>query len=153
MKSEIRTGDFDVEVYVTYTKIRDIRSIASAKLIGQSVITGDKLTVIVSTSATADLEVNLNNVELEALSAGELTISGNVESQESKINTAGKLYAFDLTCQNAYMRIGTGGVAEILAKKLIEGSVRTGGKLSYKGNPAKERITKNTGGSIAEVID
>jgi hypothetical protein len=152
MKSEIKNRDFYVKVYVTYKKVRDIRSTASATLLGQSVITGDKLTVTVSSSGSAELEVHLNTIEMNALSAGELTISGNVESQESTVNTAGKLYAYKLTCDNAYMKIGTGGVAEILATKLVEGSVKTGGKLSYKGNPAKERITKSTGGTIKEVL-
>jgi hypothetical protein len=153
MKSEIKNRDFDVKVYVTYKKVRDLRSTASARLLGQSVISGDKLTVTVSTSGSADLEVNLNTIEMNALSAGELTISGKVESQESTVNTAGKLYAFKLICDNAYMKIGTGGVAEILATKLLEGSVKTGGKITYKGNPAKERITKSTGGSISEITD
>jgi hypothetical protein len=150
MKSELKNRDYDVAVYVTYKKIRDVRSTASARLLGQSVIAGDKLTVTVSTSGSAELAVNLNTVEMNILSAGQLTISGTVESQESTVNTAGKLYAFKLACDNAYMKISTGGTAEIIATKLVEGSVRTGGKLTYKGNPAKERITKSTGGTISE---
>lgn len=151
--SGIFTGtDVDIKVFVTYRTLREVHSAAAAEVYSETVIKGDKLEVEVSTSARADIRVDLNKLECSVASTGALTISGRVQSQESTVNTGGKLRAFELLCNNAYIKIGSGGEAQIYATDLIEGSVKPGGSLQFKGNPKKERVEKSTGGKIKEIL-
>ena len=61
------------------------------------------------------------------------------------------MHAFDLVCKNAYIKLGTRGIAEIFATELIEGTVKTTAKLTFKGDPRKQRVEKSTGGKITEL--
>jgi hypothetical protein len=61
------------------------------------------------------------------------------------------LHAFDLVCDNAYVKLGTGGFAEIYATELIEGSVKTLSRLEFKGDTKKQRVEKSSGGRIKEL--
>ncbi len=153
MKPGFLREDYDVKVWVTYRKIRDLHVSASARLYGQSVLGGDMLTVKATTSGLAELEVDINNLEIDAESTGELTIKGRAQTQETAVNTGGKLHAFDLQCDNVYIKVTTGGAGRVTALKLIEASVTTAGSLRYKGNPSKKSIKKSTGGSVSEILE
>jgi hypothetical protein len=144
---------YEIKVYVTYRKLRDIRAASAARLYGQSVLSGDRINVEVVTSALAELEVQLENLVVTVASAGELTITGRARTQETTINMGGKLNAFDLDCENAYVRVNTGGAGRVKATKLLEANVGTGGSLRYKGKPAKQSIKKSTGGAVSEILE
>jgi len=144
---------YEIKVYVTYKKLRDIRAASAARLYGRSVLTGDRINVEVATSALAELDVQLENLVVTVASTGELTITGRTRTQETTVNTGGKLNAFDLESENAYVRVNTGGVGRVKATKLIEANVATGGSLRYKGKPAKQSIKKSTGGSVSEILE
>ncbi len=141
-----------ITVYVTYRTLREVRCTTSAELHSDAAIMGDKLVVEASTSGLAKLKVDVNVISVTVTSAGELTISGRAQSQEITVNTGGKMHAFELLCDNAYVQIGSGGEAEIYASELIEGSVKSAGSLQFKGDPKKQRVEKSTGGKIKEIL-
>jgi hypothetical protein len=152
-KSGIFTdSEVEITVYVTYRTLREVRCTTAAELYSDTVITGDKLVVEVSTSGRAELNVDVNVITVTVTSAGALTISGRAQSQESTVNTGGKMHAFELLCDNAYIQIGSGGEAELYASELIEGSVKTAGSLQFKGDPKKQRVEKSSGGKIKEIL-
>lgn len=144
---------YKIKAYVTYRKIRDLRASVGAKLYGRSILTGDWINVDVASGAFAELKVNLENLELNIVSGGELTVTGRARTQETTVNTAGKLNAFDLECDNAYIRVNTGGVGRVKVTKLLEANVATGGSLRYKGSPVKQSIKKSTGGAVSEILE
>ena len=145
-------SDVDVRVYVTYTKLRELRCASGAELSSETLIRGDKLEVDVASSGYVDITVDVTILSCNVVSAGELTISGKARNQESVVNTGGKLYAFELIRDNAYVKIGSGGTAEIHATELIEGSVRSAGSLEFKGAPKRQRVEKSSGGKIKEIM-
>jgi hypothetical protein len=151
-RSAALTGtDVDIRVYVTYTKLRELRCTAGAELQSKTVIRGDKLEVEVASSGSVDIQVDVTILSSSVTSAGKLTASGRARDQESVINTGGIMHAFKLICDNAYVQIGTGGSAQIYATELIEGSVKSAGSLEFRGDPRKQRVEKSGGGKIKEI--
>jgi len=144
-------SDVEFRVYVTYKKLRKLRCSNGAEAQGESVIKGDKFEVEVANSGIVDIQVNVSTLSCNVTSAGNLTVSGRAQDQKSVINTTGTMHAFKLICDNAYVKVGTGGSAEIYAAELIEGSVKTAGSLTFKGDPKKQRVDKSTGGKIKEI--
>ena len=148
--SRIEEG-VEFRIYVTYTTLRMLRIGSKAELTGESVIRGDKIEVDVGNSAIVDIGIDANTLTCEVSGAGELTVSGNTEDLKCEVNTTGVLRGFGLVCENAYVKLGTAGSAEIYATELIEGSVKTTAKLTFKGDPKKQRVEKSTGGKIKEL--
>lgn len=147
------TEDIDVKVYVTYAKLREIHASALAGIKAKSIIKGDKLTVDVSSNGKAELKVDVSTIDLSVSSSGELEISGRTGTQNTSVNTGGTLKAFDLACDNTYIRVNTTGIGEVRANKLLEAAVNTAGNLRIKGSPAKEIIKSGTGGTVTRLVD
>lgn len=145
--------DIDVKVYVTYTKLREIHSSALASIKGKSIIKGDKLVVDVNRNGKAELKIDVSTIDLTVSSSGELDISGRTETQNTRVNTGGKLKAFDLDCDNTYIRVNTTGTGEVRANKLLEATVNTAGNLRIKGSPAEETIKSGAGGTVTRLVD
>jgi hypothetical protein len=140
------SGNPDIRVQVTYTKLRELHSASGAQLFSESTLTGDKIEVNASTGGGGELRFDVTTLASTVISGSELTVSGRAQNHEITVNTGGKLSAFDLRCENAFVKIGSGGFAEVFASELIEGTVKSAGGLRYKGDPKKERIDTSGGG-------
>jgi hypothetical protein len=143
--------DTEFKIYVTYTELRILRIGGKTKLQGDSVIKGDKLEIDVGNSAIAEMDVDVNVLTCSVSGAGELTVTGKTDDLTCEVNTTGVLNAFELSSANAYVKLGTRGIAEIYATELIEGSVKTTAILTFKGDPKKQRVQRSTGGKIKEL--
>jgi hypothetical protein len=140
------SGSPDIRVEVTYTKIRELSVGSGAKLVTKTVLTGDKIDVNVSGGSSAEIKVDVNTLASTVVSGGELSVSGKAKNHELTVNTKGVLSGFNLLCESAFVKIGSGGFAEVNASELIEGSVKSAGGLRFKGEPKKERIETSSGG-------
>jgi hypothetical protein len=150
-KSGVFPDVYEIRAYVTYRTLRNLRAGFGSAVYGSTTVRGDSVDIEVVSNATARLKVDLNNLVVTVASGGELTLTGRAQTQETTANTGGKLDAFELDCDNAYLRVNTGAVCRVKATKLLEATVATGGSLRYKGNPLKQNIKKNTGGTVAEL--
>jgi hypothetical protein len=140
------SGNPDIRVQITYTRIREVRSASGARLFCETALTGDKVELNVNTGGSAEVRVDVNTLASTVISGAELSVSGRAQNHEVTVNTGGKLNAFELLCENAFVKIGSGGFAEVFASELIEGTVKSAGGLRFKGDPKKERIETSGGG-------
>ncbi|HEB33393.1 hypothetical protein LCGC14_2926810 [marine sediment metagenome] len=145
--------NIDVKVYVTYKVLREVHSSALADIQAESAIKGDKLVVDVNSKGRANVKVDVNTLELMVSVSGELEISGKTKIQNTRVNSDGKLKAFNLQCEKTYIKINTAGIAEVRAGELLDATVHTGGNLRYKGNPSKETIKSTLGGTVTRLAD
>ena len=60
------------------------------------------------------------------------------------------LSASNFECDEVFIRMNTGGNAEIIANKKIEANVNTGAKLSFFGKPKEEKLKTSLGGNITK---
>lgn len=148
MKSNLFKDEVEVKIVLTYKEIREISSNAAAEVIVKDLIKGDKLFIEATSGGRIELKVELNAVELKAYQGAHIDISGRSVLQESFINTGGVLSGSNFTSDEVFIKMNTGGKAEIIVNKLLDANVNTGASLNYFGKPEKENISSTLGGKI-----
>ena len=149
MSSNLFEDDANVEVILTYKEIREIFSNASADILVKDKIMGDKLFIDATSGGRIKLNVELNAIELKAYQGAQIDISGKSRIQESYINTGGILSGSNFESDEVFIKMNTGGKAEIIVNKVLNANINTGADLSYYGNPEKEEIKTSLGGKIS----
>ena len=140
-----------VTVRVTYRTLRELRATAGGEYYSREVITGDKLAIIASAGGIAELETDLNAIELNAGEGSRITVSGTARSQRSAVSSGGVLNTTDLESEVVSVKVNTGGKAEVYASQSLEANVSSGGSLVYSGNPEVETIKTSLGGKAEKL--
>jgi Putative auto-transporter adhesin, head GIN domain len=148
MKSNLFDDDAKVKVVLRYKEIREISSNAAADVNVKNIIKGDKLFVTATSGGRIKLHVELNAIDLKSYQGAHIDISGKTVLQESFVNTGGVLSGQDFSSDEVFIKMNTGGKAEIIVIKSIEANVNTGASLNYFGTPEKENIKTTLGGKI-----
>lgn len=141
-------SDATVTVAVTYRVLRELRATAGGEYYSRQVITGDKLTIAASAGGIAELETEVNAIELKAGEGSRLTISGVAPSQRASVTSGGVLDTEGLDSETVSVRVSTGGKADVYVSQNLEANVSTGGKLAYSGNPTVESIKTTLGAKV-----
>ena len=150
MKSNLFDDEVKVKIVLTYKEIREISSNAAAEVKVIDTIKGDKIFANATSGGRILMKVDLNAVELKAYQGAHIDISGKAKLQESYINTGGVLAASNFECDEVFIKMNTGGQAEIIANKRIEANVNTGANLNYFGKPENENLNTSLGGKISK---
>lgn len=154
LKIKVKSGLFDdnvdVKIKLTYKEIREITSNASAEIIVNELIKGDKLFAEATSGGRILMKVDINAIELKAYQGANIDVSGKCKIQESFINTGGVLSASNFECDEVFIKMNTGGNAEVVANKKIEARVNTKATLSFFGRPAEESLKTTLGGHITK---
>jgi len=148
MKSNLFDDDVKVKVILKYKEIREITSNAAADVVVKNVIKGDKLFVTATSGGRIKMKVDLNAIDLKSYQGSHIEISGKATLQESFVNTGGVLSGPDFISDEVFVKMNTGGKAEITVIKSLEAIVNTGASLNYFGKPEKENIKTTLGGKI-----
>jgi len=130
-----------IRIYVPYQTLRLIRADAGATITSRDTLKTEVLEVNIGSGAVVTLAVDVESLKASANEGGKLTLMGRTVSQDVGAGTGGVYDAFDLDCQRTYVRVGTGGQAEVVAIELLEASANTGGSIIYQGEP-KQKVIK-----------
>ena len=139
----------DVRVDVVYQRLNEITATGSGDVFVASLIEQNELYVDVASGGYARMKIDVNSVEINLHSGGQLEISGQVKNQHTKVVSGAHLFAYGLESENVEIKANTGGTAEVFASESITGSASTGGSVRYKGRPGLENIKGNLGGDIS----
>lgn len=148
MKSNLFDDDVKVKIILRYKEIREITANAAADVIVDNVIKGDKLFATATSGGRIKMKVELNAIDLKSYQGSHIDISGKTILQESFVNTGGVLAGPDFSSDEVFIKMNTGGKAEITVNKSLEANVNTGASLNYFGTPEKENIKTTLGGKI-----
>ncbi|MDN5213818.1 head GIN domain-containing protein [Fulvivirgaceae bacterium BMA12] len=139
----------DVRVDVIYRSLNEVTVSGSGEVYVESLIQQNSFYVDVTSGGYARMRVDVNSVEINLHSGGQLEIAGKAEHQETKVVSGAKLLAYRLESGHVTIKANTGGTAEIFVSESITGSASTGGGIRYKGSPRIENIKGNLGGEIS----
>jgi len=155
MKSNLFDEDVEVKIIVTYKEIREISTNGAAEIIVNDVIKTDKLFVDATSGARVKIQVDLNAIDLKVYQGAHIDISGKTLVQESFVNTGGVLAGPNFKSDEVYIKMNTGGKAEIIVNQLLDANINTGASLNYFGTPEKNNIKTTLGGKVNawDVID
>jgi Putative auto-transporter adhesin, head GIN domain len=142
-----RNRNIDVEIKLTYKSLTAISVSSAADVVTKGPIKSASLDLLVSSAGTADLDIVADNIDVEVSSAGELRLKGKTESQRASVSSAGEFYAYDLECNETYVKVSSAGSARVNAAKKIDARVSSGGSVKYIGDPDKVYVNSSSGGS------
>lgn len=135
-------------VYIKYKEIREISSNTSAEIILKNTVKGDKLFLTATSGGRITLNVDLNAIDIDIYQGANIDITGKTKIQETYVNTGGILSGSKFISKEAFVKMNTGGQAEIEVTERIEASINTGANLSYFGKPKQKDIKTSLGGKI-----
>jgi len=111
----------------------------------------EKLIVKAQERAFINLVINVNRVEVKAISGGIIKLSGAVKTAKIDTDLYGIFHGFNLKVANvATVQAGTGAKAEVFTEKTLHASVNFGGSIFYKGTPKLITDKKVAGGIIKQ---
>lgn len=148
MNSNLFKEDVKVKVILTYKEIREIKANASTEIIIKDPIKGDKLFLDATSGAIIQLKVDLNAIEINAYQGAHIDITGKCKLQESYINTGGVLSGSNFESDEVFIKMNTGGKAEIIVNNKLDAKINTKASLNYFGTPQDENIKTTLGGEI-----
>ncbi len=141
----------EVEITLTYTKLRAVRSSAGAQVQSADALQGDELNLRASSGGTLTVEVEVNSVEASASEGGVLAISGTTQDQEVSVSTGGSYQGLELECLRTYVKANTGGHAEVVANERLDANANTGGSIEYTGDPEIKNMRSLISGGIRKL--
>jgi len=150
LKSLVKKGDH-VRVRVFFRQLRRIKVQAGAELSAAKRMQIDKLDLKATSGGHIELELQVNALDVVASEGGQLDLEGKTESLDARIVSGGNLSAFHLDSDHTYVTANTGGVAQVVAYQSLEASANTGGKIDYKGDPAKTKTKDLLTGKIRQL--
>lgn len=140
--------DSKIKVFVSYKVLREIIASTAGNIEGKSLLKGDKILVRANNGGNINVEVDVNTIELKAVTGSTIKIKGKAFTQETTANSGGRIFAFNLQSEEAFVNANTGGIVELSVIKTIKAVAGTGGEIRYKGNPEKKTTSTNLGGKI-----
>jgi hypothetical protein len=144
-------GPVLIEVYCESITHLDIRDGSSA--ISQKKFSGDALDLRAVQGAKIVFEGDYNYMEVMGATNADVNLSGasNIMNVSSNVNAL--VDAYKLNAKNVTVKANTQGRAFTNASEMLDAQVATGGKIFYKGNPAKVSEKKTLGGDIVNAGD
>ncbi|WP_222982586.1 head GIN domain-containing protein [Flagellimonas meishanensis] len=95
-----------------------------------------------------ELNCQVDQLLIKAVSGGEITVSGFANTQDIIINTGGTYNGKTFKTKYTTIDVSAGGNAEIYATDYVKANVKAGGGVLVHGNPAKMDEKKVFGGKI-----
>ncbi len=138
----------DVYVKVTYKYIDEIDVSSAADLVSVGVIEAKDLEVEVSSAGDVEIEVDVEELEVRVSSAGDLEVSGFATRQYVRVASSGDYDAYDLESKEAEVDASSAGDARIFVTESLDADARSGGSVSYRGNPEKVYADSSSGGKV-----
>ncbi|MBT8264232.1 MAG: DUF2807 domain-containing protein [Muriicola sp.] len=135
-----------IEVYYTDLDIIDGNEGASITL--NETVVQDKVVLKTQEGAKIKIGMEVDNVEIRAVTGGIVEAAGLAKNQVIVINTGGVFEGRELKTATTSVKISAGGEALLSASEKVDINVRAGGDVYVYGNP--KEVNKNTlaGGRI-----
>lgn len=138
------------EVYVKYTDLKGISVAAAAYVSLNDTLKVDNLQLSVITNSEFDSDIIANTIDVKVGQGSSVRVRGTVRSYNAKLSTKGILSALELKSDSTNVSVGSGAMAKVYARELIDASVGIAGSLVYTGEPKQKNIKTSIGSSVTE---
>ena len=152
LKIKMRLGESFVgnktTVRLYYKKIDIIDVNEGAYVSSDDIFQQDKIELRAQEGGVIKLQLEVTDVQVKAVTGGDIEVSGKVERQDISINTGGIFQGKSLESETTYVAIRAAGEAHINASRLADIKIRAGGDVYIYGNPETVNENKMFGGRI-----
>jgi len=124
-------------VDIWYKSITGIELKRGAWMKFETPVETDSLTLEIGTGGDIVGDVKCRSLFTTISKGGTMRIGGTSTTAKYKIFAGGEVYAPLMVSEDIYVEIRTGGDVTVTGKNILDVLIFSGGKVSYKGNPAK----------------
>lgn len=148
MELEKKFQGEDTLIEVFYTDLDVIDANEGAKIVCNELVEKNSIELKAQEGAKIRIGMNVENVDIRAVTGGIVEASGTATNQFIVLNTGGIFEGRELKTEVASVKISAGGEAELHASDKVDINVKAGGDVYVYGNPRE--VNKNTlaGGRI-----
>jgi hypothetical protein len=138
-----------IHLHVDYLNSIGINS--GAELRTRNTFVSDELRVSISSGASAEMELNVENLSCDISSGADIELSGKADSFTVSSSSGSDVNAFELDARNCRADASSGSDIRLKATETIEARASSGADIRYKGSPTVVESKDNSGGSIRSV--
>ncbi len=161
VKFEIKNGELRVKtkpdlkkeneigIKIPYTTLTRIESATGAVINSKEVLKGVDLELKVLTGGKIELSIDVKTIDAKTIQASDIILYGKTISQNVVANTGGNYLAYDLECEDSYVKASSGAQIKVTAKKIIDATSNSKAFVGYIGEPASTFIKTSLSGEIA----
>ena len=135
-------------VHVYYSDLQIIDGNEGAVITSNELIEQDRIEIKMQEGARVTVGLQVEEVDLRAVTGGIIEASGQATIQRVKVNTGGRYEGRELQTETAEVFVQAGGEVEAYATKLADLTIRAGGDIDIYGNPAEVKRKRTFGGRI-----
>lgn len=144
---QIFNGD-ETFVEVHYTSLDVIDGNEGAFISSNELIEQEKIVLKAQEGARIKVGLDVDKVEIRAVTGGIVETRGKAKEQEIVLNTGGIYEGKRFETKNTTVKIQAAGEAEVNASDLVDATVTAGGDVYIYGNPEKVKEKTTLGGRI-----
>lgn len=138
-----------IKIKLPYKNLSRIEASAGAVINSARDITADKLELEATSGGKLELSLQVNSIDAKVIQVSDIVLYGKAVSQNVLANTGGNYLAYDLECQDSYIKASSGSQAKVTASRIIEATAGSKGYIGYIGEPISTYTKTSLGGEIA----
>ena len=135
-------------VAVYYSNLDIIDGNEGSFIASNEIIEQDKITLKAQEGARIKVALNVEHLEVRAVTGGVVETRGIAINQDIVINTGGNYEGKLLETKNTNVKIQAAGEASVNATDIVDVNVKAGGEVYIYGNPKKVNEKTILGGNI-----
>jgi len=134
-----------MKVYVSVQNINTLQVNGRGKIISENSIASDDLEIGLTGSGSMDIDVKGKKISTDISGSGTIVLKGYATSNNISLSGPGILNGYNCELENATIKVGGSGMAEIMVSENMEAYIMGSGSIKHKGNTKK--VTKKVYGS------
>lgn len=134
-----------MKVYVSVQNINALQVNGRGKIISENSIASDDLEIGLTGSGSMDIDVKGKKISTDISGSGTIVLKGYATSNIISLSGPGILNGYNCELENATIKVGGSGMAEIMVSENMEAYIMGSGSIKHKGNTKK--VTKKVYGS------
>ncbi|MBF2707259.1 head GIN domain-containing protein [Flavobacterium soyangense] len=146
---KLLSGD-DITIELYFKKIEEIEANEGTYVSGDKTFEQTSIDLDAREGAEINLDVDVEKVNVRAVTGGVIELSGNATNQDAIIATGGIYNGKDLQTSQTSISVSAGGQAEVYATLLVDAKVKAGGSIDIYGKPKQINQKTILGGTIRE---
>lgn len=135
-------------VNVIMKDITSIRTSSAGDVVGQTPVEAENIELDASSAGSISLDVRAKEIEVDISSSGDISLSGEADFLEASLSSAGDLNAFKLKVREAKVSVSSAGDADISVSERLTARASSAGDINYTGDPRYVDAHSSSAGGI-----
>ncbi len=135
-------------IKLPYKKLNRIEAYAGAVINSARDLTAEDLELTAGSGGKIELSIKATAIDVKVTQISDIILYGKTESQHIDVNTGGNYSAYELECQDTYIKASSGSEGKVTASRIIEATATAKGFIGYIGDPVSTYTKTSLGGEI-----